>query len=104
MRRILRYNRYQTDPLSDKSPCDTLACRGDLLPTPEAEGAVNAKFTSSYRIGMLEMLFVAGPTHDDQPVFKWSTASDTVKATPHMGQPDAWPFDWSVYGGDGGEA
>ena len=35
MRRILRYNRYQTDPLSDKSPCDTLACRGDLLPTPE---------------------------------------------------------------------
>ena len=74
MRRVLRYNRYQTDPLADHSPCNQLACRGDLMVPPSAGGAVNAKFTSSSRLARGQLLFVAGPTHDDQPVFAWSTA------------------------------
>ena len=74
MRRILRYNKYETDPLAKGSPCNQLACRGDLMPSPLPDGAVNAKFTSSARLAKGEMLFVAGPTNDDQPTFVWSQA------------------------------
>jgi hypothetical protein len=31
---------------------------------------------------------VSGPTHDQQPVFQWSTAPVSVSTTPHVGQPD----------------
>ena len=97
MRRVLRYNRYQIDPLANHSACNQLACRGDLLPSPIADGAVNAKFTSAARLAKGQLLFVAGPTHDDQPVFKWSTAPASVQQMPHAGQPDRWDFDWAVY-------
>lgn len=97
MRHILRYNQFQTDPLANHSACNQLACRGDLLPSPRASGAVNAKFTSSSRLAKGQMLFVAGPTHDDQPVFVWSKAPPAVQKEPHIGQPDAMPFEWDVY-------
>jgi len=101
MQTILRYNRYQTDPLAKGSPCNQLACRGDLMASPLADGAVNAKFTSSARLAKGQMLFVAGPTHDDQPVFAWSKAPAAVQQTPHVGQPDVWDFGWATYGGGG---
>lgn len=97
MRRVLRYNQYRTDPLANHSACNQLACRGDLLPSPVADGAVNAKFTSATRLAKGQLLFVAGPTHDDQPVFDWSTAPASVQQTPHAGQPDRWDFDWAIY-------
>jgi hypothetical protein len=101
MRRILRYNQYQTDPFANHSACDQLACRGDLMARPTAHGAVNAKFTSSTRLAKGQMLFVAGPTHDDQPVFVWSKAPPSVQEEPHVGQPDSFAFDWGVYQGSG---
>lgn len=97
MQRILRYNRYQTDPFANHSACNQLACRGDLLSMPLADGAINAKFTSSERLSRRQMLFVAGPTSDDQPVFQWSAAPAAVRAMPHLGQPDRWAFEWDVY-------
>jgi len=69
--------------------------------SPLADGAVNAKFTSSARLAKGQMLFVAGPTHDDQPVFAWSKAPAAVQQTPHVGQPDVWDFGWATYGGGG---
>ena len=98
MRRILRYNQFQTDPLANRSACNQLACRGDLLHSPVADGAVNAKFTSSARLAAQELLFVAGPTADDQVPFQWSTAPPSVQAEPHAGQPDRWDFDWGTFG------
>ena len=98
MARLLRYNRWQTDPLANGSACDQLACRADLLvdETPAADGAVNAKFTSASRVARGEMRFIAGPTSDDQPVFQWSTAPASVRAEPHAGQPDRWDFPWQT--------
>ena len=101
MRRILRYNQYQTDPFAvNRSACDQLACRGDLQKHPVPLGAVNAKFTSAARFAKQQMLFVAGPTHDDQPVFTWSTAPASVQKEPHLGQPDRWDFEWALFGTD----
>ena len=48
------------------------------------------------------MLFVAGPTHDDQPVFVWSEAPPTVQEELHAGQPDRFAFEWGVYEAGGG--
>ena len=33
---------------------------------------------------------INGPSHDDQPVFRWSDWPDM----PHEGHPDAFDFDW----------
>ena len=104
MRRLLRYNKYQTDPLANHSACNQLACRGDLLTAPRAMGAVNAKFTSAARVAQGQMLFAPGPTWDDQPVFQWSTAPEAVRRMPHLGQPDRWAFGWDVYAHDGVDA
>ena len=49
MRRILRYNRFRTDPRANHRACNQLACRGDLMADPVADGAINAKFTSASR-------------------------------------------------------
>ena len=98
MQRILRYNQYQTDVLANGSACNQLACRGDLMVPPSAGGAVNAKFTSASRLAKGQFVFVAGPTHDDQPVFAWSTAPAAVQQEPHAGQPDRWGFEWGVFG------
>ena len=105
MARLLRYNRWQTDPLANGSACDQLACRADLLvdETPAADGAVNAKFTSASRVARGEMRFIAGPTSDDQPVFQWSTAPASVRAEPHAGQPDRWDFPWQTLEGKEGK-
>ncbi len=38
-----------------------------------------------------ECFIISGPTHQDLPVFKWSTAK---KQQIHQGLIDEWNFDW----------
>jgi len=99
---VMRYNKFQTDPLSLNCAAWSLASRYDLakqLPNglckPAAFGAINAKATS-YSMGMLmKASIVAGPTHDTQPVFSWTPAvSNQFNDTKHYGQPTSFNFDW----------
>lgn len=47
------------------------------------------QITNSEMVKSLECVAVSGPTHDQQPVFKWSTSGwDTP-----LGHPDAWDFE-----------
>ena len=39
----------------------------------------------------LSCLAVSGPTHDQQPVFQWSTSP--FSNVTHLGMPDRWDFD-----------
>eukprot|EP00937_MAST-01D_sp_MAST-1D-sp2_P007370 g7370.t1 len=95
VQRFLRLNRYQTDPISAGHPCDTIACRGDLITgSPEASGATDGKVAAAGMLRNRTMAIVAGPTHDDQPVFDWATAPAAVRATPHAGQPQRFDFEW----------
>jgi hypothetical protein len=108
MQHILRYNDYQHDPLSMNEPANAIASRYDLRSPnitnskPNSYGAVDAKLSSYSRMqaalesgnNAKEQLVSAvnGPTHDQQPVFKWSTSAFDHQV--HVGQPDVFDFDF----------
>jgi len=102
--KAIRYNQFKTDPLSNGDPLQSLAGRGDLeVPQfggPKGAGAINGKLTSNAMMKEHQTWAVAGPTHDDQPVFVWSTAPAAVSAIPHIGQPDRWDFSWMLMKAD----
>lgn len=50
------------------------------------------QFTSSRLVNSLAFVAQSGPTFDQQPPFKWSTA-DFRASTPHAGHPDEWRFE-----------
>jgi hypothetical protein len=95
--KIIRYNNYKNDPLSSGNPGYAIASRYDLQPPqmmPQAFGATDAKMTNSSLLRSGRVMIQAGPTHDQQPVFCWSTSPDGVKSAAHAGQNDCWDFPW----------
>mmetsp|Transcript_53706 Transcript_53706/g.154160 ORF Transcript_53706/g.154160 Transcript_53706/m.154160 type:complete len:371 (-) Transcript_53706:163-1275(-) len=99
---ILRYNKFQSDPIAHAEPCNQLACRSDLGKpgVRTAFGATDAKYTSSRLVQRGETVIQSGPTHDDQPVFDWRAVPELAAATPHVGHPDRFNFGWLVVGPD----
>jgi len=110
MKRIMRYNKFQTDPLSvckctpPYSGENAIAARSDLNPANgtypisalghRCHGATDSKITSSTLIAQGITMAISGPTADDQPPFQWSTSG--WDAVPHIGLPDLYNFDWTV--------
>jgi Phospholipase B len=117
MKRIMRYNHWQMDPLSKCPNCNpstnpmlTIAARGDLIPAngswgnwswlkgPQAFGSIDTKIASYKMINDdFSGLIISGPTYDNQIPFKWS--SSPVRSLPiyessHVGQPDLQMFKW----------
>jgi len=99
MKKIMRYNEYQVDPLSLQDACRGISARCDLNP-PWAEntlnsysafGGIDSKITSADLSGKMIAEVVAGPTWDSQPVFAWTHQWDGV---PHYGQPDVFNFEF----------
>ncbi|KAF0302701.1 putative phospholipase B-like 2 [Amphibalanus amphitrite] len=105
--RLMRHNNFTADPLSSCN-CSTgysadnaIASRRDLNDPDgtyplkrlgfQMYGAIDAKVTSAKLAERLEFVAEAGPTHDSQPAFQWSSSpqADTVR---HRGQPDRWEF------------
>lgn len=105
MRRFMRYNQWQSDPLALGSAANQIAAREDLIATDvprwqgsrNAGGAIDAKFTTWAMVPRLQSWIAAGPTHDDQPVFDWNAVSPDLASTPHEGQPTRFDFDWQLY-------
>lgn len=98
MKRELRLNQFQTDPISKGDPTYAISSRKDLKPTAsssmyEATGGVDSKVISYS--GMIAGITYAqsGPTHDDQTPFQWS-GSLWENSTVHWGQPDKFNFDF----------
>eukprot|EP01013_Petalomonas_cantuscygni_P043688 TRINITY_DN8386_c0_g1_i1.p1 TRINITY_DN8386_c0_g1~~TRINITY_DN8386_c0_g1_i1.p1 ORF type:complete len:316 (+),score=77.91 TRINITY_DN8386_c0_g1_i1:113-1060(+) len=107
MRRIMRYNAWQTDPLSLHDACRGISARCDLnapwgkAGPPEvmnaywpAFGAVDAKMVSAelVRGGVVDA--VCGPTWDAQPPFAWTEQwSDTCDLCPQV-----YAFPWRQEG------
>eukprot|EP00928_Gymnodinium_smaydae_P010140 TRINITY_DN13808_c0_g1_i1.p1 TRINITY_DN13808_c0_g1~~TRINITY_DN13808_c0_g1_i1.p1 ORF type:complete len:636 (-),score=108.19 TRINITY_DN13808_c0_g1_i1:401-2215(-) len=103
MQRVMRYNKFQVDPIAQQDSCSQLACRADLELEPTrrmAFGAIDAKYTSSAHNRKGQAVIVAGPTHDDQTVFDWSLAPELAATTPHAGQPPRFNFGWMVVASD----
>eukprot|EP00928_Gymnodinium_smaydae_P088578 TRINITY_DN72649_c0_g1_i1.p1 TRINITY_DN72649_c0_g1~~TRINITY_DN72649_c0_g1_i1.p1 ORF type:complete len:284 (+),score=23.56 TRINITY_DN72649_c0_g1_i1:1-852(+) len=102
MQRVMRYNKFETDPIANGDSCAQLSCRSDLAVVPSARaafGAIDAKYTSSSHNRQGQAVVVSGPTHDDQPVFDWAQA-ESFAATPHDGQPRRFEFGWMIMGPD----
>eukprot|EP00795_Rhopilema_esculentum_P015337 gene15337-6558_t len=102
---VMRYNKFKTDPLSKCQGCNppysaenAISARSDLNPADgkypisalghRRHGGTDCKATNFKLANQLSAWIVAGPTHDDQPVFKWSTSG---WKTP-MGHPDEFNF------------
>jgi len=99
MKRIMRYNKWQTDPLSLQDSCRGIAARCDLNPpwaqnvlnSYSAFGAIDAKITDNKLIKTMSTHAICGPTWDSQPPFAWTEQWSSV---PHYGQPLIFAFDW----------
>eukprot|EP00762_Andalucia_godoyi_P000474 ANDGO_03186.mRNA.1 Phospholipase B-like protein B len=96
MNKLLRYNNWQSDPLSLNSPSNAIMARNDLLPASahrRLSGGIDTKTTNDVFIKQLRAQACAGPTHDQQSVFVWSEYEKLTNQTyPHYGQPDSFPF------------
>jgi len=109
VRRVIRLNRFQDDPVAEMgckdgahSGANAIAARADLTsPDVDCEdggqgdyAAVDGKYTSASLLagGSLVAWAQSGPSYDDQPVFAFSNT--TVGDIPHAGMPNAWAFPW----------
>merc|ERR1719221_1761140 len=96
MQRLMRRNKFQTDPIAHGDSCAQIACRADLATDPalkKAFGTIDAKYTSSAHNRREQAVIVAGPTHDAQPVFDWRDLTEDMSANaPHVGQPVRFDF------------
>ncbi|XP_061762436.1 putative phospholipase B-like 2 [Nerophis ophidion] len=107
MMRLMRYNNFKEDPLSQCQGCDPLengenaiSARSDLNPAngtypfgalrQRSHGGTDMKMTSYGMFCRYEMLAASGPTWDQVPPFQWSTSP--YKDLLHMGHPDIWAF------------
>jgi hypothetical protein len=99
-RRVLRYNRYKTDPLSEGDPLHAVASRQDLTaPLPILYGALDAKVTSASLMtaqACCTALAQSGPTTDDQQPFAWTSRPSWITRKP-AGQPDVFNFSWQAF-------
>lgn len=77
-KKLMRYNNYKHDPLSEMNPWEGIAARGDLsLSNPVCRGATDAKIASIHDIkGKRNKTFniISGPTTDQQEPFDSLTA------------------------------
>eukprot|EP01119_Soliformovum_irregulare_P003724 TRINITY_DN1475_c0_g1_i1.p1 TRINITY_DN1475_c0_g1~~TRINITY_DN1475_c0_g1_i1.p1 ORF type:complete len:533 (+),score=102.06 TRINITY_DN1475_c0_g1_i1:202-1599(+) len=99
MKSIMRYNRYQTDPLSLQDACRGVSARCDLN-TPWAQntlngysafGGIDCKMTDNTKISTLQTQAVSGPSWESQPPFAWTEEWASV---PHFGMPQVYDFDF----------
>lgn len=98
MQSMMRYNEYQTDPLSQGKSNYAISSRYDFITTGSSSsfGGTDSKVTSYSRVatplGSTTGLVSAqcGPTHDSQPPFKWSGSPWDSEV--HLGQPDVFNF------------
>jgi len=90
----MRYNKWQTDPLSLGNSCNSISSRCDLNPPnmyPSPFGGIDCKVANSEMVSNLQTLAVCGPTWQSQPVFAWT---EEWSSSPHYGQVDVFDFDF----------
>ena len=96
-KRLLRYNRFETDPLSEGDGCNAVSARCDLNTNPKTfalDGGIDAKATSTAMARRLQFFAQMGPTHDNQRPFEWTAEYSNYS---HVGQPTKFHFDWVLF-------
>jgi len=101
MKKIMRYNKWQTDPLALGDACRGISARCDLndpstngtLNGYTAFGGIDCKLTSNKISQDSVSHIVSGPTWDAQPIFVWN---DQWTYFPSYGMPRIFGFDWTT--------
>ena len=99
--KLMRYNNYQEDEFSFKSPSLAIASRGDL--SMMCYGAIDVKYISIKEL-LLEkkniVHIISGPSNDQQSTFSWSNTTCNIfnkDLWKHDGIVDTWNFPWIEY-------
>eukprot|EP01100_Stratorugosa_tubuloviscum_P012713 TRINITY_DN612_c0_g1_i1.p1 TRINITY_DN612_c0_g1~~TRINITY_DN612_c0_g1_i1.p1 ORF type:complete len:552 (-),score=253.66 TRINITY_DN612_c0_g1_i1:204-1859(-) len=91
MKNMMQFNNWENDPYSEGDPANSIASRYDLRTSHASPfGAVDSKVTSKSLSENLSLWCIAGPTHQQQPIFNWAAWPGVV----HLGQPEIWDFDY----------
>lgn len=112
IKKLIRMNKWQTDPLSRGIASFAIAGRYDLIPHPQRDlaempcsglgfipkwgihGATDAKIITSKTSDV--MYAVAGIPSEDQPVFDWNEPYVAAKKYSHVGVPEK-VFEWDEF-------
>lgn len=110
LKKLMRYNDFQHDPLSGPPECQgctapspelAISARMDLVTPLDARfpfpldgagcwGAIDVKLKTSQ--SKEKTFIISGPTTEGQVPFSFS--SPACKGVPHFGVPETWNFDW----------
>ena len=98
-KKLMRYNKYKSDPFSLGDPSLTISSRSDL--SGLCKGAYDAKVgvLSEWSEGKIKFHLISGPTFDEKEIepFDWKKANETCKNHAHYLIPDNFTFDWIEY-------
>ena len=98
---LMRYNKYLTDPYSDKNPSNAISARSDLRGS--CSGAYDSKVgvLSDFSNGKVKFRLIGGPTWSEEDgiePFSWSQAiSEKCRNHVHNLIPETFKFDWIEY-------
>eukprot|EP01123_Difflugia_compressa_P008893 TRINITY_DN2800_c0_g1_i1.p1 TRINITY_DN2800_c0_g1~~TRINITY_DN2800_c0_g1_i1.p1 ORF type:complete len:510 (-),score=103.39 TRINITY_DN2800_c0_g1_i1:59-1417(-) len=93
LKKLMRSNNYNTDPISIGDPGKAICSRFDLEKNnPSPSGCYDGKATSYKRALNLVAEAINGPTAENLPPFSWSN----WETTPHLGIPNVMNFQWEV--------
>lgn len=97
---LLTWNKWQTDPYSNKNAGSAIASRFDLMTSnvypidwlsKGAHGSIDSK-VSNFQLGSkLGCEIISGPTHANQVPFEWT---EEWKNITHLGHPQKFDFGW----------
>jgi hypothetical protein len=98
--KLMRYNKYKSDPYSNNNPACSISARWDL--NGRCSGAYDCKVgaLSEFEDGNIKIHLIAGPTWDEEEEiepFNWNNAAETCKNHSHYLIPDIYKFDWIEY-------
>lgn len=99
MKKVLRYNHFQTDEYSSKCPDRTIAARYDLdapeCKTPKRNnGAIDAKVVNKALAFGMNVWGISGPSADSQKSFSFSAPDTEVDRELTDFLPQTWDFNW----------
>ena len=101
--KLMRYNKYKSDPYSEGNPSNSISARSDL--NGSCSGAYDSKVgvLSEFKNGKIVIHMIAGPTWDDEEgiePFSWNKADEKCKNHAHNLIPEIFKFDWTEYNSD----
>ena len=98
--KLMRYNKYKTDPYSEGKPSNSISSRADL--SGSCSGAYDSKVgvLSDFSEGKVKIHLIGSPTWDEEEgiePFNWNNASERCQNHSHNLIPETFKFDWIEY-------